>query len=574
MAEILATYEYKSIQSGTAYSITCTNPDTCTKAVIPSEYNGLPVTTIGEYAFYGNSLTSRLKSVTIPNSITTLSSNAFFNCDSLTSIEIPNSVTSIGDYAFDCCSSLIGIEIPSSVTEIGKLAFSACDSLRYICCNVGSQPDGWDSEWKDGAYASVIWGKSIDAQGLLYTLINNDTEYEVSGIQYVVGRLYTKIIIPSTHKGLPVTIIGDEALRQKSPLGSIEIPDSVISIGNYAFYCCNTLTSVVIGNGVTSIGSNAFCGCPSLKEITMGKSVTSIGEYAFCECDSLKEITIPSNVTSIGNNAFFSCDSLNTVVILAKNPMPISIGLLNGVFSYNNRITFYCPAALGEAYKTASGWSEYADQIVADDFKLSFLLNAKAEKKYFASKNELKNELSALKELVLDMAHPVGSVYFSMEATDPSVLFGGEWEELDSERTLWLTSTSKSVLNGLGKPQTIAAALPNIKGEELKATIGTDGTLENLVEMAHSVFGVDIEGETGTGAFYSNIKQQIAIGANVANPIISLILGDWLSALGSIDVVDAIRTAMDASRYNSIYSDDCDTVQPPAIRMYGWRRIA
>ncbi|MBR3974411.1 MAG: leucine-rich repeat protein, partial [Clostridia bacterium] len=99
-------------------------------------------------------------------------------------------------------------------------------------------------------------------------------------------------------------------------LTSITIPNSVTSIGDYAFWKCTSLTSITIPNSVTSIGRSAFKGCTSLTSITIPNSVTSIGSSAFEGCTSLTSITIPNSVTSIGYHAFAGCTSLTSITIL------------------------------------------------------------------------------------------------------------------------------------------------------------------------------------------------------------------------------------------------------------------
>ena len=125
----LASYNYTLIGGGTAYEITCNNRAEATEAIIPISYNGLPVTSIGDYAF---SDCSKLTSVIIGNRVTSVGYGAFRSCRSLMSIIIPDSVTSIGDGTFVNCSSLTSIIIPDSVTSIGNSTFSSCSGLTSV----------------------------------------------------------------------------------------------------------------------------------------------------------------------------------------------------------------------------------------------------------------------------------------------------------------------------------------------------------------------------------------------------------------------------------------------------------
>ena len=115
-------------------------------------------------------------------------------------------------------------------------------------------------------------------------------------------------------------IICDEAFRWRKITGcrsltDIVIPDSVTSIGDYAFAFCRSLTNIVISDTVTSIGRGAFLNCRSLTDIVIPASVTSIGDCAFAACLSVTNIVIPDGVTSIGNSAFYGCSSLTDVVL-------------------------------------------------------------------------------------------------------------------------------------------------------------------------------------------------------------------------------------------------------------------
>ncbi len=184
-----------------------------------------------------------------------------------------------------------------------------------------------DSSWS----SSVSFYKEYES-GIVYTLKNANTEYEVSKVGTAAGD----VVIEDVYRGLPVTSIasrafynsralrsvvignnvtsiGSQAFANCSYLNSVEIPDSVTSIGDNAFESCRVLASIKLPNGITSIGNATFRYCLGLADLDLGDSVTSIGSEAFRRCDKLTDIELPASVQTIGTQAFLECASLTSV---------------------------------------------------------------------------------------------------------------------------------------------------------------------------------------------------------------------------------------------------------------------
>lgn len=262
------------------------------KVDIPAMIEGLPVTIIGDGAFF---LCNNLTSITIPSGVTAIGDYAFSYCDNLTGISIPDGVTFIGDYAFNYCYGLTSIDVPDSVAYIGDAAFRDCINLTGI-----DLPDG-------------------------IAYIDNGTFGWCSSM--------THISIPDH-----VTSIGDGAFRVCTSLTSIDLPDSATYIGDYAFSGCYGLTGISIPEQVCCIGKEAFGECYGLTSVDLPDSVTYIGAGAFWDCPSLTSITIPEGVAYIGESAFYICTDLNTIYFEGNAPK------FGEYAFYNVTATAYYPA--------------------------------------------------------------------------------------------------------------------------------------------------------------------------------------------------------------------------------------
>ena len=191
-----------------------------TEIVIPLSICGIPVTEIGSEAFKNGTFTS----ITIPDSVMSIGSDAFSYCTGLTSVTIPDSVTIIGYAAFRYCSELTNITIPNSVTNMSTSTFRNCTNLTSVTIGNGVE--------ELGSYAFAY------CDNLTSVTIGNGT-----------------------------TRIGNSAFYNCEKLTSIMIPGSVTSIGGWTFGACESLTSITIPDSVTSIGEEAFYNCSSLTDI-------------------------------------------------------------------------------------------------------------------------------------------------------------------------------------------------------------------------------------------------------------------------------------------------------------------
>ena len=244
----------------------------------------------------------------LPDNITNISSYSLYNCSGLTEIVIPNSVTIIGSFAFGGCTGLTHITIPNSVTTIYSGAFSGCSSLKSI-----SLPFvGRDNNYYYGQLASL--------EENVFAYIFGDTYYDSSTavsvpISYTTTFTY---YIPTSLNSVTITncdVIPEKAFYDCITLTSINLPNSITSIGNSAFNGCISLTDITIPNSVTSIGNSAFNGCISLTEITIPNNVTSVGYGVFSDCSGLTSIIIPNSITNIGESVFYRCISLTEINI-------------------------------------------------------------------------------------------------------------------------------------------------------------------------------------------------------------------------------------------------------------------
>ena len=231
---------------GTYYSVTGCAATAAGELVIPDVYNELPVKSIGSYALYG---CTNLTLITIPDSVTNISYNAFDNTGYYNNAENwENDVLYIGKHLIKAKDTISGeYEIKEGTITIAGSAFSNCINLTYV------------------KFPGSLIG------------------------------------------------IGDVAFAGCKSLNSLEFSEGIKTMGYIAFHGCTSLKSVTIPDSVTTIGEGVFYGCTGLEEVKLSENISGISNYAFYYCENLTSVSMPQNLKSIGTDAFMGCSAIKYV---------------------------------------------------------------------------------------------------------------------------------------------------------------------------------------------------------------------------------------------------------------------
>ena len=320
--------------------------------VVPAEIDGFTVDVIGINVFKGDTITS----LTLPETVLELRSNAVASCEKLTSVTLPQSLVVINRMNFFSCNALSEVTIPASVRYIGDTSFRFCDALRKItfegvcpaidmdCFSVlpddavAYVPDD-QLEAYTAAFENAGSTVSVQPSGKNAVLVENngyveeEFDFDAStGTITSYNGYATYLAIPDTIGGAPVKAIGPEAFARHAYLAFLELPEGLESIGDSAFYNCETLGRVRFPSTLKTIGSNAFYNAykSSVLELT---SVESIGDYAFYFAGLKGSLELPEGLKSIGENAFEACTNMGANLYLPSTLESIGSNAFKGDYN-------------------------------------------------------------------------------------------------------------------------------------------------------------------------------------------------------------------------------------------------
>lgn len=274
---------------------------------------------IGDYAFCN---CTGLTGVDFGNGMDTIGAGAFMGCAALVEADIPAPTSTVSRSAFESCTGLTTVTLPKSLTTLGAQAFYGCVKLNTV--NVNSVnltvPEIWSHDSSKGvgvfsgagssspAGLTVIFGEGVTrVPAWMFASASMPEGNGHTGYPYCY---ITKVVFPDS-----METIGEYAFRNCQNLGEVDLGPGVTTIEACAFQSCISMESLTAGDGLAFIGDYAFIDCTGLETITWGAGLDSIGYRAFWNCSSLKELELPNPMTTLGTGAFGYCTSLKRVVL-------------------------------------------------------------------------------------------------------------------------------------------------------------------------------------------------------------------------------------------------------------------
>ena len=385
---------------------------------------------IGDYAFFKN---KKLKTLTMNNELISIGVSAFTYCSNLQTINFSENLETIKDLAFMECSSLKEVIIPDSLKNMGKWAFVLCNNIEKITLPfIGLNTTEYEFNFlgiifgalnaSDNNAAVPISLKEVTITGVrvpayaFYGCTNIKTIKMPNALSIGTGAFESCINLDNVELARCISFIGENVFRNCSSLDnvyfrgkieywcdiefsdptsnpmyyatkfymlddsnnyyhvtSLEIPNTIETIGDYQFYGFDFVTNINLPNTITSIGISAFTSCSRLKIIQIPNSVTTIGAAAFKYCYDLKniEFSIDSTLTTLNNYVFSYCSSLttftlpNSITTISSNAFEgcsglIKIKLTNNITTIDENAFYECSnlSIYCEPTTKPSGWNQ------------------------------------------------------------------------------------------------------------------------------------------------------------------------------------------------------------------------
>ena len=282
-------------------------------------------------------------------SVTSIGYRAFHDCENIKAVQIPQSVKSIGIQAFAFCSSLISIEIPDGVRVIPYGTFMGCNNLSSITIPnsvvfIGENAfDG--TAWYDNQPDGVIYIGSVlyEFKGVMPENSSIHVKEGTTGISGGAFRFCAELASISIPES--VSFMGNNVFNEASPWYE-NLPEGLIYIGNVLYKYKGELpigTSITVNEGTTAIAGGAFYGCSNLTAINLPETIISLGERSFSGCSGLTSIYIQKNVEWIEIWAFEDCSNLVSITVHEENTNYDSRNNCNAIIeTANNRLILGC----------------------------------------------------------------------------------------------------------------------------------------------------------------------------------------------------------------------------------------
>ena len=250
---------------------------------------------------------NNLKKVILNEGVTKIDGSAFIFCSSLEQIKLPQSLMSIGSGAFDNCTSLISVELPDNAI-ISSNTFKECKNLSDIVIS--------DTNNNYIVKNGILYNKNM-TRILCYPAGIKDTEFFVPDTVKTIGdfAFYGTKALESINIPDSVTNIGTDAFGECSGLKEVVIPDSVTSMGEAVFYKCTSLEKVKLSVNITMPNPAVFQYCSNLKEVVLSENMRFLGDFMFSYCTQLTNIVLPDTLTSVLRSAFQNCDNLKNITV-------------------------------------------------------------------------------------------------------------------------------------------------------------------------------------------------------------------------------------------------------------------